>query len=165
MGNFDLPIRIEAIVFSYDKENKEIRYLAIKRSEEDGGFWQPVTGTMEEGEYKTDCLTREIWEETSIDLEETKNFIIPDAHRFEWTKNYPEGARTITEYVFGVFVSEDNIKRPLTLSHEHTDYKWINFNDALELFSKDNNKEALKKIDSYLHIEVISCLGKITGEF
>jgi dATP pyrophosphohydrolase len=165
MRNTDLPIRIEAIVFSYDKENKEVRYLVIKRSEEDGGFWQPVTGTMEEGEYKTDCLMREIWEETSIDLDETKNFIIPNVYHFEWKKNYPDGTWTITEYVFGVFVSEENMKRSLTLSHEHTDYKWVNFIDALELFSMDNNKEALKRLDSYLRMDVISCLGKITGEF
>lgn len=161
MRNKDLPIRIEAIVFSYDKEEKEVKFLAIKRSEEDGGFWQPVTGTLEEGEYRTDCLMREIEEETSIKLKEVSKLIIQDVHSFEWKKNYPDRTQNITEYVYGVFVGEENLKRTLTLSDEHTDYKWVNFNAALELFSKDNNKEALKKLNECLHTNAIECMEKM----
>jgi len=161
MRDKGLPIRIEGIIFSYDKEEKEVKFLAIKRSEEDGGFWQPVTGTLEEGEHKTDCLIREIKEETSIDLQETDKLIIQDVHSFEWTKNYPDRTQNITEYVYGVFVGAENLKRALILSNEHTDYKWVNFESALELFSKNNNKEALKKLNEHLHANVIECIEKI----
>ena len=38
----------EAIVFCRYQDS--FRYLILKRRPEDGGFWQPVTGGVEEGE-------------------------------------------------------------------------------------------------------------------
>ena len=64
----ELPIKVQGVI--YAEGNKKRNYLIIKRREKDGGFWQGVTGTVEEGELLTDCLTREIKEELGIEKED-----------------------------------------------------------------------------------------------
>ena len=59
-----LPIQVEAILFR--KNEGEIEYLILKRKQERGGFWQPITGGLEEGETLMEALRREIKEETGI---------------------------------------------------------------------------------------------------
>lgn len=53
----------------------------------------------------------------------------------------------ITEYVFSVELDR-NIN--VTLSEEHDDYKWCDFNDSYQLLGKDNNKNTLKMINEKL---------------
>ena len=59
-----LPIQIEAVI--YQRNGDTIEYLLLKRLPERNGFWQPVTGGLEEGETRTEALHREIEEETGI---------------------------------------------------------------------------------------------------
>ena len=47
-------------------QDKEPIFLLLKRTPQDGGFWQPLTGTVEDGEKLSDCLKRELNEETGI---------------------------------------------------------------------------------------------------
>lgn len=53
----------------------------------------------------------------------------------------------ITEYVFSVELDR-NIN--ITLSEEHDDYKWCDFNEAYQWLGKDNNKNTLKMINEKL---------------
>jgi lipoyl(octanoyl) transferase len=43
-------------------------YLLLKRTEREGGFWQPVTGFIEPGESPVHAALREVREETGLDL-------------------------------------------------------------------------------------------------
>lgn len=65
----ELPIKVQGVMYS--RSNEKLEYLIIKRSADDGGFWQGVTGTLEEGETLVKCLIREINEE--IGIENIKN--------------------------------------------------------------------------------------------
>ena len=42
------PIQVEGIVFR--KNHNQTEFLLLKRLPTRGGFWQPVTGGVEEGE-------------------------------------------------------------------------------------------------------------------
>lgn len=64
----ELPIKVQGVI--YAEENKKRDYLIIKRRENDGGFWQGVTGTVEEGELLVECLIREIKEELGVKKED-----------------------------------------------------------------------------------------------
>jgi lipoyl(octanoyl) transferase len=44
------------------------RVLLLRRSEDRGGFWQPVTGRIEPGEAPADAARRELREETGADV-------------------------------------------------------------------------------------------------
>jgi dATP pyrophosphohydrolase len=59
-----LPIQVEAII--YRRNGDEVEYLLLKRTPERSGFWQPVTGGVEEGETRKEALCREISEETGL---------------------------------------------------------------------------------------------------
>ena len=59
-----MPIQVEAIVFR--RNSNTIEYLLLKRLPDRNGFWQPVTGGLEEGETLVEALRREIREETGI---------------------------------------------------------------------------------------------------
>lgn len=132
----ELPIKVQGVMYS--KTSDKIEYLIIKRSEIDGGFWQGVTGTLNEEESLTQCLKREIYEElgtTKIkDISNLKEVL-------QWAK---KTGFVITEYVYTVEFDRDvNI----TLSKEHDDYKWCTYEEAYNTLEKDNNKNTLKKIN------------------
>lgn len=134
-----LPIKVQGVMYS--KNNDKIEYLIIKRSEKDGGFWQGVTGTLEEGEKLKECLIREIKEELGI---VNINKISEIEETIQWAK---KTGFMITEYVFSVELDR-NIN--VTLSEEHDDYKWCDFNEAYQWLGKDNNKNTLKMINEKL---------------
>lgn len=135
----ELPIKVQGVMYS--KNNDKIEYLIIKRSEKDGGFWQGVTGTLEEGEKLKECLIREIKEELGI---VNINKISEIEETIQWAK---KTGFMITEYVFSVELDR-NIN--ITLSEEHDDYKWCDFNEAYQWLGKDNNKNTLKMINEKL---------------
>lgn len=136
----ELPIKIEAIVYAL-KDN-EVQYLIIKRTPEDGYFWQPVTGTVHDGEKLLDCLTREMSEETGLtDLIEVSGCL----HTFDWRKS---SGQCILEFVYAVQVSPDS--NVVLNPEEHEDYKWCTYEQAQEILHTDNNKNAFKIINEYL---------------
>lgn len=138
----ELPIKVQGVM--YCKENAKLEYLIIKRCEKDGGFWQGVTGTLEEGEKLKDCLIREIKEELGITY---INNISEIKETIQWAK---KTGFIITEYVFLIEIDR-NIN--IILSDEHEDYKWCEFNEAYQLLEKENNKNTLKLINSELNKE------------
>ena len=125
----ELPIKVELIVF---KRTEDVySFLLLKRNPEDGGFWQPITGTLEMDESIRQCMLRELKEETGIN--KVIN-ISEEIHRFSWQKK----DYTVVEMVYGAEVSHQDV----TLSPEHTEYKWCNFDEAMKLLEKENNKNA-----------------------
>jgi dihydroneopterin triphosphate diphosphatase len=135
MQNIKLPIRFEAIPFV--KKGSTFKFLLVKRVPRDGGFWQPITGTLEANESLFECLYREMEEEVLIVNTEIKN-VTDMFYTFTWQK----GNTVITEYVFGV---ELLTERKVKLSDEHEDQKWCSFDQAIKLLEKENNKNAFKE--------------------
>lgn len=129
--NKELPIKLEGIL--YTVTNDKFKFLFLRRTPEDGHFWQPLTGTLHKGESFEECLIRELKEETGI----TDPVEISDEiWRFDWKK----GNQTIKEFVFGIKLDyTDKIKLN---PKEHCAYKWCQFEEAIELLEKDNNKKA-----------------------
>lgn len=136
----DIKEKVEVIVFR--NLNKEREFLVLKRREEKGGAWQPVTGGVEKKEDVLDAAKRELEEETGI-----KEYIriIDKVHFFKY-KN--EDRVVLDEYVFGVEVSP-NVK--VKISGEHVDIKWCSFDEAVSLLKHEDNKMAFKKLNSLLH--------------
>jgi 8-oxo-dGTP pyrophosphatase MutT (NUDIX family) len=133
-----LPIEVEAIIFR--RNDKSIEYLLLKRLPQKNGFWQPVTGGVEEGETRKEALRREIMEETGA-----KNIVkvIEGLYYFEFSD-----PNLNQEYVYGVEVSssEEIVLDP----KEHSEYRWCSFQDALRLLHWKENKAALRKLNMTL---------------
>jgi dATP pyrophosphohydrolase len=133
-----LPVQIEAIIFR--RNDSKIEYLLLKRVPERNGFWQPVTGGLEEGETQKEALCREIREETGI-----KNLVrvIEGLYYFEFSD-----PNLNQEYVYGVEVSPT--EKIVLDGEEHSEYRWCSFQGALQLLRWKENKAALRKLNMSL---------------
>lgn len=134
----ELPIKVQGVI--YAEENKKRDYLIIKRRENDGGFWQGVTGTVEEGELLVECLIREIKEELGVKKEDIAK-ISQILQTIQWKK---KNGFVITEYVYAVQI---NRRQKIWLSDEHVEYKWCDFSEAYNTLGKENNKNTLKFVN------------------
>jgi len=132
-------MQVEVLVFKIVGD--KTLFLMLKRNKEKGGFWQPITGGVEEGESLTQAVNRELWEETGIS-EYLR--VINDVYYFEFdTTEYGK----LKEYVFGIEVAPDiNAK----LSPEHTEMKWCTLEESIALLKYDDNKTGFKKLISLL---------------
>lgn len=139
----ELPIKVQGVI--YAEENKKRDYLIIKRCEKDGGFWQGVTGTVEEGEFLAECLIREIKEELGVEKEDIAK-ISQILQTIQWKK---QNGFVITEYVYAVQI---NRRQKIQLSDEHVEYKWCDFNEAYDALGKENNKNTLKLVNTNVEL-------------
>lgn len=132
--------QIEGVVFYQDGD--KTKYLALKRNKEKGGYWQPLTGGIHTDEDISDALVRELNEE--LGLKESQFTIIDPKHSFSFTL---QSGKTLQEYVFGIEIQPD---QEIRLSDEHTEYRWLPFAEARQLYEWDSNKKAIDKIDELI---------------
>jgi len=143
-----LPIQV--LVYPVRRRQDGWEFLLLKRVEERGGFWQGVTGAPEEGEKIAEGARRELLEETGFNpdlLIESKFSYSIDINNVKGSI-YTDGVKEIHEYVFVAIINttEDPIIDPI----EHTHWKWVSYEEALELLFWRNNKAALAHVNSMI---------------
>lgn len=125
--------QIECIVFRRNGDTFE--YVLLKRAEERGGYWQPITGGVNPGEPDLAAVSREMQEEIAV-VDPIR--IVDLQYQFQ----FPLGdGRMMDEHVF---CAELQPNAGITLSHEHTEYQWMTYEQALEMLKWQNNKNALE---------------------
>lgn len=97
------------------------RFLALKRSEEKGDFWELPGGRLEYGETLEETLYREIKEETNLD-------ITPRRILNSW--DLIEENRQISGVIYLCDIKSDKV----TLSDEHSDYRWFHTSEINRLY-------------------------------
>ncbi len=135
--------QIEVVIFkkspgktTADDAAHAVLYLLLHRVPARGGFWQPLTGGLEEGEQHLDTLRREVREETGIT--EILNIYDP-GYGFD----YDADGKQIHEYVYGAEVSPADV---ITLSDEHDAFRWITKEAAIKMLKFETNKIGLEKV-------------------
>lgn len=137
--SFKRPESVLVVLF-----DEQSQVLVLQRND-DPGFWQSVTGTIERGEHPFQTAMREVREETGIDLISGGYTLIDCrrtnqyAVRSRWLHRYPPGTVANTEYVF---CAQVNRCETITLT-EHSDYLWLSKSDALEKVWSDSNRDAI----------------------
>jgi dATP pyrophosphohydrolase len=99
-------------------------YLMIRRAPEEPVYpdmWQMVTGYIEEGETAYEAARRELEEETGIRA--SYLWVVPYIASFY-------NARTDTVEKIPVFAAEADGETDVRLSHEHTEYAWLDYAGA-----------------------------------
>ena len=112
------------------------------------GFWQSVTGSLEEGETPFATALREVAEETGILLspEELKDWHTQNEYEIyeHWRHRYAPGVTRNTEHVFSARIPAAS---PVRLSeHEHRAYRWLPLAEAAHLAFSPSNREALLRL-------------------
>lgn len=112
---------------------EDFKVLLMERADKKG-FWQSVTGSLEENETPRDAAIREVFEETGIntnqyDLEDWKLSHIYEIYP-HWRYRYAPDVTHNTEHIFALKVPASI---PIQLSaDEHVQYLWVDWRDAMD---------------------------------
>ena len=116
----------------------------------DGSYWQFIAGGGENGETPIEAAKRETIEEIGVKPNNIKQLtciayvpaeVIAESRRQHWDKN----VYVIPEYSFAFECDSEP-----TLSNEHTEYKWLTYDEARKLLQWDSNKVAMYEINSII---------------
>jgi dATP pyrophosphohydrolase len=139
----------QVLVYPYHKtENGQIEYALMKRS--DKGYWQAIAGGGEDEEKPLEAAKREAYEEAGI--LSTSKFIQLDTvepipvTEFRDSHIWGDNVYVIPQYCFGV----TSQKIQIVISYEHTEYRWLSYEEAYKLIKFDGNKTALWELDKRL---------------
>ena len=121
--------------------------LLLERADR-AGFWQSVTGSLEDGETPVQAALREVAEETGILLapEELKDWHTQNEYEIyvHWRHRYAPGVPRNTEHVFSARIPAAS---PVRLSaREHRAYRWLPLAEAANLAFSPSNREALLRL-------------------
>ena len=139
---FKKPVSSLVLIYTED-----FKVLLMERADKKG-FWQSVTGSLEENETPRDAAIREVFEETGID---STQYHLEDwelSHVYEiyahWRYRYAPDITHNREHIFALKVPASI---PIQLSaDEHVQYLWVDWHDAMDKVFSWTNIEAIKKL-------------------
>ena len=127
-----------AVIFI--KKEEQPKYLLLNYA---AGHWDFVKGNVEVNETEKDTVLRELKEETAI----------VDAHfldGFKETIAYFYRRQGLTVHKEVVFFIMESHTDKVTLSFEHIDYIWLDYQHAMGKLSFKNAKDVLQKAHDFL---------------
>lgn len=133
------PVSVLVVIHDPD-----LNILLLERAAHPG-FWQSVTGSLENDETLRDAARREVAEETGI-------VCVPDAlrdwrlsNRFEiyalWRDRYPDGVTHNVEHVFSLCVPPGTAVTPAP--GEHRAWRWLPWREAAAACFSWTNRDAI----------------------
>jgi dATP pyrophosphohydrolase len=138
--------KIQIILFR--EKRKKLEFLLLKREGLQRSWWQGITGGVEEfDETLKDACVRELNEE--INFQTANDKIIGPLNQFEFvTKRKGYEGQTATEYIFAIELPVDF--KPI-LNDEHSEFKWLGFEEAINLIDFKESKDVVKMISNKYH--------------
>jgi 8-oxo-dGTP pyrophosphatase MutT (NUDIX family) len=134
----------------------EWRVLLLKTLPERGAFWQPVTGSVEDGEPIHKGALREAIEETG--LAPLRNI---EQLGFEFTFEGKWGPAHETAFFYETY---SNTPKVTLDPREHQDFQWVAFNQALALLHYEPNRQALMLLIRKLDAKAAASSRGVRGE-
>ena len=128
--------------YVYFQKAKEVEFLLLKRNKNKlyEHLWQGVAGKIEKDEKAWETAVRELKEETG--LAPKKMFVADHVSRFY--EKHKDRMNLVP--VFGIEVNSKDV----TLSDEHIDYKWLDFEEAFDTLIWNGQKQGLKTVYNML---------------
>ena len=127
----------------------DLQVLLLERADK-AGFWQSVTGSLEEGETPRGAAIREVREETGLIATDYNFYDMHASNVYEiyehWRYRYAPGVTHNTEHLFGL-----ELPAPLPVqlaAEEHLNYEWLDW------------REAAKKVFSWTNVDALRRLGE-----
>jgi len=142
MSEHKQPVSVLVVIYT-----RNLDVLLLERAAHPG-FWQSVTGSREGTETPTVTATREVGEETGLDV---RQFVLRDWHKTnryeiftEWRHRYAPGVTENTEHVFGLLLPE---RLPIAIAPaEHRQLTWLNWEEAADKCFSWSNRDAILEL-------------------
>jgi len=126
------------VLFRNDSDKNEFLLLNYPQ-----GHWDFVKGKIEQNETSHETALRETKEETGI-----TNIEFVDG--FEESVEYDFRLKKEDIHKKVIFFLAKTNEKNIKLSHEHNDYLWLEYNDALKKTTFENAKNVLTKANEFL---------------
>lgn len=131
----------------------DLQVLLLERADK-AGYWQSVTGSIEDNETPREAAIREVKEETGLDAMayDFQDWQASNIYEIypHWRHRYAPGVIENTEHLFGLCLPS---ALPVTLApDEHTHYEWVDWRDAAKKVFSWTNVDALKKLGERHHL-------------
>lgn len=144
--NYKIPVSVLVLVHTAD-----LQVLLLERADRPG-FWQSVTGSMDEGETLAQTAQRELAEETGIVAAPGMLVDWKRQNRYEiyrhWRSRYAPGVTHNTEHVFGLTLPST---RDIVLSpREHLAFVWLPWREAADRVFSWSNAEVIRELPDRL---------------
>jgi len=126
---------------------KDLQVLIMERADK-AGYWQSVTGSLEQGETPRQAAVREVQEETGLnatqyDLQDWQVSNIYEIYP-HWRHRYAPDVTHNTEHLFGL---ELPCQLAIKLApNEHLHYEWVDWREAAARVFSWTNVDALSKL-------------------
>ena len=134
-----------AIIFR--KKDDKIYYLVLQYPTNKVGskkeYWGFAKGGIEEKETIAETAKREIKEETGLkDIRLIKQFKEKEKYFFTFNKN--KVFKTV------IYLLAETNQEEIRISHEHVDWQWLSYQEALKKLTFKNARQVLKKANIIL---------------
>lgn len=133
--------KVAVFLYRHEEEPPGVVFLMLRRPQRRGGFWQPVTGSVENSEDLRESALREVLEETGLD-----DVTLHDEPCYTFT--FRKHSNLYEEYVFGAETKFEDIR----LSNEHEVYVWVSYDEALDSLYWESNKEGLRRLARQMNL-------------
>lgn len=135
------------VVYSQNKKGK-IEYLILNRKLHWEG-WEFPKGALEKRERILDAVKREVKEETGLIPLKIKKFELSGKYKYQKELKDREG---VIGQTFEALCAAEVKRGKIKLGEEHSDYKWMNFEEAIKKLTWTNQKKCLKIVNEWLKL-------------
>ena len=140
------PRSVQVVVFA-ERAGSRL-YLLLRRVPRHGGFWQSVTGSLEDGETHLRAAVREVREETGFSVREDELIDLGVTNVFEiaeqWRPKYAPGVTSNEEVCFALRVEHASVEIDRL---EHDEYVWVDYGAAVRMVYWENNRRTLEAVE------------------
>lgn len=132
-----------AVVFRRGGKKVEKIFYLVLHYHFKGDYWDFPRGKIEKEETEKQTAEREIKEETGLEKIKFVEGFCETTHWFYRLK----GENIYKEAVY--FLAETHEEK-VKISHEHLEYLWIEYEDAMKTLTYENTKKILKAAHAFL---------------
>jgi dihydroneopterin triphosphate diphosphatase len=145
-----IPLQVLVLPFRQGRDGAN-EYAIFRRSDHSDDCWQGLAGGAEAGESAEQAARREAMEEAGIPVDAPLISLdavasVPATH-FRDRHLWGPDLYVVTERAFGVRL---DVGLVITLSREHTDYRWVPYAEAVRLLRWESNRTALWELNERL---------------
>lgn len=144
--SYKIPVSVLVVIHTPD-----LQVLLLERADHPG-YWQSVTGSLNEDETLEQTAVREVMEETRLDARKyaLTDWNVENQYKIfpEWRHRYPPRVTKNTEHVFGLLVP-----KPLPVAvapREHLGFAWLPYQEAAQKCFSWSNRDAILALPRFI---------------